>query len=198
MSNNIEADEYSILHALKVRGFTEAQPLSESTGLTTSDVANLLAKAVEDGYVKHRTGRITGYLLTADGRARHTQLRHIVVTADQISALEPAYESFLAPNKEFKAVTTDWQLVAAGDIGVVLPRLTEVHAQLSSVLTAASSAIKRFASYQPRFDRSFEAFSNGDGQALAAPMTESYHDVWMELHEDLLTTLGHERTDKDE
>lgn len=198
MSINVEADEYSILHALKVRGFTEAQPLSESTGLATAEIEKILAKAVEDGHVKHRTGRITGYLLTADGRKRHAQLRANVLTTDEISALEPAYESFLTPNKEFKAVTTDWQLVAAGDISVVLPRLTAVHEQLSLVLTAASSAMKRFSYYQPRFDRSFEAFSNGDGKALAAPMTDSYHDVWMELHEDLLTTLGRERTDKDE
>ena len=198
MSINVEADEYSILHTLKVRGFTDLQPLSESAGLSTADIEKLLAKAVEDGYVKHRTGRITGYMLTKEGRARHAQLRDAVVTKEEISALQSAYEAFLGPNREFKTVTTDWQLVADGDIGVILPRLTEVHAQLSSVLTAAASAMKRFAYYQPRFDRSFQAFSNGDGKALAAPMSDSYHDVWMELHEDLLTTLGHERTDKDE
>jgi hypothetical protein len=29
----------------------------------------------------------------------------------------------------------------------------------------------------------------GDERWLTTPMIGSYHDVWMELHEDLLTTL---------
>ena len=41
-------------------------------------------------------------------------------------------------------------------------------------------------------------FRDGDDDALAKPLSGSYHDVWMELHEDLLATLGRERTDADE
>ncbi len=43
-----------------------------------------------------------------------------------------------------------------------------------------------------------DAFRGGDDDALAKPLSGSYHDVWMELHEDLLATLGRERTDADE
>jgi hypothetical protein len=35
--------------------------------------------------------------------------------------------------------------------------------------------------------------ADGDTAAFARPMSHSYHDVWMELHEDLLLTLGRER-----
>jgi hypothetical protein len=52
--------------------------------------------------------------------------------------------------------------------------------------------------YQPRLNSALTAFSDGNTEALARPMTGSYHDVWMELHEDLLLALARQRTDEDE
>jgi hypothetical protein len=33
----------------------------------------------------------------------------------------------------------------------------------------------------------------GDRAAFTAPLVESYHTVWFELHQDLLLTLGRQR-----
>ncbi len=33
----------------------------------------------------------------------------------------------------------------------------------------------------------------GDARAFTAPLAESYHTVWFELHQDFLLTLGLER-----
>ncbi len=198
MSIKVEIDEFHILHALKVRGFADAEQLSESVGMHAADIHSFLTTAGENGLVKHRSGRIKGFTLTSSGRDRHSQLLEAAVTTDRITALNPIYEAFLVPNRQFKKVTTDWQLIAKGDIGVVLPRLIDVHAQVSSILASASAVMNRFEYYQPRFDRSLNAFRSGEGGALARPLSDSYHDIWMELHEDLLTTLARERTDADE
>ncbi len=36
----------------------------------------------------------------------------------------------------------------------------------------------------------------GDSQWFTSPAVESYHTVWFELHEDLLQTLGINRSDE--
>jgi len=42
-----------------------------------------------------------------------------------------------------------------------------------------------------------EAVQAGDHERLAAPLRDSYHDVWMELHQDLLLSLDRQRTAAD-
>lgn len=66
------------------------------------------------------------------------------------------------------------------------------------LVDAVSRVAPRFAIYRTRFESKLAAFRSGDTDALAKPLTGSYHDVWMELHEDLLATLGRERTEHDE
>ena len=76
-------------------------------------------------------------------------------------------------------------------------RLVALHGQVSDVLSVATQAVSRFGHYQARLERPLSAYRAGDATALAKPMTGSYHDVWMELHEDFLSTLGHERSEAD-
>lgn len=192
-------EEFAVLHGLRTRGMSSAEPVADSTGLARTEVQHILDDAVARGLARSRVGgRVQGYMLTSTGRDRHTALRAQHVTETVEERLLPAYEAFLAPNRDFKALTTRWQTEAAGDVGTVLPELVRVHAQLGDVLVSAASALPRMKTYQPRFDNGLEAFRNGDPDALAKPMSDSYHDVWMELHEDFLLTLGRGRSEEDE
>lgn len=191
--------EFDVLHALRVRGLAVVEPLAESVGRPADEVQAVLTDLVDRGLAKCRTGgKLQGYMLTASGRSRHLELRDDEVDEQSRAALAPAYEAFLSPNRSFKEVTTVWQLEAAGDISAVLPRLEAVHAAVTDVLVTAAGAVPRLSGYQPRLDRALASFRDGDGGALARPMSGSYHDVWMELHEDLLLTMGRERSDADE
>ena len=95
-----------------------------------------------------------------------------------------------------KQLTTDSQLGAVAE-EVVLARLEEVHGRVSEVLSTAAASAPRFAVYDERFSAALRRVRDGDAGALAKPMSGSYHDVWMELHEDLLAMLGEERTEAD-
>ncbi|MBV6755106.1 MarR family transcriptional regulator [Rhodococcus opacus] len=192
-------EEFDVLHRLRVSGLATAEPLVQGTGHSRQTIQSILDDAVARGLAKSRTGgRVEGYMLTSQGRERHTELRARQVSVNEVEALTIAYEAFLAPNREFKQLTTEWQTEAAGDTGRILPRLVQLHEQLGKVLSFAVSATPRMKHYQPQFDSAIAAFRGGDTGALARPMSGSYHDVWMELHEDLLVTLGRERTDADE
>lgn len=192
-------EEFTVLHGLRTRGMSSAEPVADSTGLARPEVQRVLDDAVARGLARSRTGgRVQGYMLTSTGRDRHMALRTQHITGAVEERLVPVYEAFLEPNRDFKAITTRWQTEADGDVRTVLSDLLQVHARLGDVLASAALALLRMKTYQPRFDSALAAFRNGDSDALAKPMSDSYHDVWMELHEDFLLTLGRGRSEEDE
>jgi hypothetical protein len=48
-----------------------------------------------------------------------------------------------------------------------------------------------------RHDDAVTAVEGGDVRRFTTPLAESYHDVWMELHHDLLASFDRERTAAD-
>ncbi|OOL33572.1 hypothetical protein GQ85_00460 [Rhodococcus rhodochrous] len=193
-----EKDEFEVLHGLRIKGMTQPEEIAEATGLEVDLVTEVLDGAVAQERARHRTGgKVQGYMLTASGRDRHQSLRADNLP-DDVTELTAAYEAFLGPNRGFKGLTTKWQTEADGNISVVLSDLKALNDDVGEVLDLASKSIPRMATYKIRFARALQAFENGDTAALARPMSGSYHDVWMELHEDLIQTLGRERTDADE
>ncbi|MBD0860357.1 MarR family transcriptional regulator [Gordonia sp. zg691] len=192
------AEEFDALHGLRIKGMTQPEEIAVATGLDAGLVERVLDDAVEKGNARKRTGgRVQGYMLTAPGRERHAELRAAHGPTD-LDGLAAAYDAFLAPNREFKALTTKWQTEADGDVSVVLPGLLALDENVGKVLALASRSVPRMGLYGSRFHAALDKFRSGETSALARPMSGSYHDVWMELHEDLLLTLGRERTDADE
>ncbi|OUC80301.1 hypothetical protein [Gordonia lacunae] len=193
-----EKDEFEVLHGLRIKGMTQPEEVAESTGLDKGLVTEILDGAVECERARHRTGgKVQGYMLTAAGRERHQALRTAGVP-ESLTELTAAYVAFLGPNRGFKALTTKWQTEADGDTSVVLPDLRALNADVGEVVDLAAESLPRMTTYKTRFARALGAFETGDAAALARPMSGSYHDVWMELHEDLIQVLGRERTDADE
>jgi DNA-binding MarR family transcriptional regulator len=192
-------DEYTSLHMVKVKGFASAEAVAGSLGVDPGDVDPLLSSAVDRGHVKKREGRLSGYTLTAAGRERHEELRRVAVDDGIAASLGEAYEAFLKPNHEFKQLTTDWQLRDEGaDTAPLLAKLDQMQVKVCDIVNIAAGVEPRFGVYRTRFTSALDRLHQGDASAFARPMSDSYHDVWMELHEDLVASLGHTRTDADE
>ena len=195
-------DEFTVLHLVKVKGFASADQVAFRIDGTESQgalVEPLLKAATESGHAKYREGRLTGYMLTPEGKERHTALRDAAITPDVKAALAAVYEGFLGPNREFKQLTTDWQLREPGsDTAPYLDRLAKIDETVAGLVERAAVVVPRYAAYLPRFERAVAKLEAGDATAFARPMTDSYHDIWMELHEDLISALGHQRTEADE
>jgi DNA-binding MarR family transcriptional regulator len=189
------SDEFEVLQTIRCRGVAAAERIAASTGLAVGSVEAVLTAAEESGFVKLRQGKVSGVSLTPTGRARLVLLTRDSVTSDQLAAIAVAYDAFLGPNRELKSLVTAWQ--ASQDAAAALAALQAVHADVTRVIMQAAAAQPRFRRYQPRLRRALESFRSGDVAALARPLSESYHDVWMELHEDLLTTMGRTRSDAD-
>lgn len=185
-----------LLHAVRIRGMASVQDLAGVTAIGVDALEKLLDDAAAEGLVRHRTGVLTGWSMTPAGRDEHGARTRADL---EESGLEPrlalAYEQFLALNESFKAVCTTWQLEdkPPGCVSSV----EEIHGALTVVIDELCGIDARFGTYAERFGSALERLKNGDTDALTKPLSGSYHDVWMELHQDLLLTLGRERSAAD-
>lgn len=196
---------FLILHGLKLKGFAEDEALSICTGVRVEAVTKTLNELQAEGLILHRDGRISGFALTASGRVTHGEhLGADVLASGQQSLLHANYETFLPLNAELLAVCTAWQVVdieknvlndhsdAAYDAQVI-GHLVSINEQVKPTTAALGEALSRFAPYQSRFDAALVRVKAGEREYFAKPILDSYHTVWMELHEDLLKSLNIDR-----
>ncbi|MHB8468074.1 MAG: MarR family transcriptional regulator [Acidimicrobiales bacterium] len=196
-------DRFLVAHSLRLKGFVAATVIAEMHGLGVDEVQAHLEVLRADGHAKLRDGRISGWSLTPSGR-----MAHAAACAADLSSRQPlveaAYRRFLTLNEPFLALCGDWQLRGGPDQlndhtdaaydASVIARLIEVDASVQPVLVDLSAEMARFGGYAPRLAGACKRIESGERDWFTGAMIDSYHTVWFELHEDLLSTLGIERS----
>lgn len=196
------------LHCLRIKGVAEAEVLATATGLGVELITSSLTDLVEQELAQHRVGVLTGWRPTALG-VQHDDawLSQELEATGARGPLEEAYRSFLLLNPELLTACTAWQLVDAGDGSMtpndhtdrsydagVVAHLAEIHRRVQPVVSELIRRMPRFAPYLPRLQTALDHVQAGDGDWFTRPLLDSYHQVWFELHQDLLSTLGLDRT----
>jgi DNA-binding MarR family transcriptional regulator len=192
-----------VLHGLRLRGFAEAAAVAEAAGLDIDDVAKRLDAFDADGYVRYRRGRVSGWTLTAAGRAHGERLlAEELDAAGARGAVAAAYRRFLERNTEMLGVCTEWQMreVDGRQVvndhrdpdhdAVVVAHLADLDRHVQPVCAELADLLTRFASYPPRLANALAKVGAGEVDWFTRPTIDSYHTVWFELHENLLATLG--------
>lgn len=197
---------FPVLHALTVKGVASEAALSEVTGLNEDEITAEVEDMLQAGLIRRRKGRIGGLSLLDLGRAEHGTLLRNDVGSEAKLVLAEVYEAFLPVNARFKDLCTRWQLRgsepndhtdSAYDAGVI-GELAALHVEAITFLEPGTQAVARLGRYPVRLAAAFERIKSGEAAAFTRPLSGSYHDVWMELHQDLLTSLGRTRNAGDE
>lgn len=192
-----------VLHGLRLAGFKGADKVAELVGLDLTLVEAELAGFADAGWAHYREGRISGWSLTAEGRAEGERRLLAELTAagcrDQVHG---CYRRFLALNEQMLAVCTDWQMTTPETLndhsdatydGKVIARLADLDGAVQPICTELASHLERFTGYGGRLASALAKVQAGDVDWFTKPMIPSYHTVWFELHEDLLATLTIDR-----
>ena len=79
----------------------------------------------------------------------------------------------------------------------VVDRLKALDERAGAVVRRLARAVPRFARYRPRLRDALRQVEGGGHEWFTSPRIDSYHTVWMQMHEDLLTTLGLRREDEE-
>jgi hypothetical protein len=137
-----------------------------------------------------------------------------VSTVSSLLRLEPGSETeqkvyqlftaFLPINRRLREVCTDWQRLPDGspnehtdavwDAGV-RDRLETVDNQIGRIIKRLAAIEPSFEHYRGDLTEALERFDAGDSSALTSPLSQSYHNVWMWLHQELLLMLGISRAE---
>jgi hypothetical protein len=139
------------------------------------------------------------------GREAHQAWARVESGSEAEAVAQRGYERFLALNTELIRVCHDWQ-VQPGNIPNdhrdarydwdVIDRLRTLDERATPVVRRIGRDIERFDAYAGRLRGALKRVDNGEHDWFTSPRIDSYHTVWMQLHEDLLLALGLERKDE--
>ncbi len=140
-----------------------------------------------------------GCMLTDEGVRRHEELLEVERESIDREGVAALYERFLAVNQPTKSKCADWQKLADDDLDgrfTIATDLQDILERVSVTLTRTADLLPRFAGYAPRLRGALDKVLEGQSEFLTSPRVESFHNVWMEAHEDYLVTLGISREEE--
>ncbi|RJL22959.1 transcriptional regulator [Bailinhaonella thermotolerans] len=199
-----------VLHAVRLSGFADTPVIARRYDLGAAETEEALLDAEAFGWVERTAFAGTaGWSLTERGRAENERLLAAELAntggADEVHAV---HREFLPLNALVLRACTDWQLrPAAGDRlapndhsdpawdARVLRELDGVDRALAPLAARLESVLPRFRGYDDRFAAALARARAGEAAWVDSSDVDSCHRVWFELHEDLIATLGLDRSE---
>jgi hypothetical protein len=172
------------LVSLVVRGMVRGAP---------DDALNEL---VERGYALVKGPII---MPTPEGTAAAGELLRIASGSAEEGELNKLFDAFLPINRRLRDVCSAWQTRPDGTVNdhndasyddAVRERLDDVHSSIGPVLRRLGGVDESLSGYRPRLQAALDRFDHGENNWLASPLIDSYHTVWMHLHQQLILMLG--------
>ncbi len=199
MSPHRSAPELLVLQSLRLAGAADVGRIADRSFLATDLIEDQVRAARVDGQIETvELGPSRSLVLTAAGHAR---LRDLLAdeldTADAGATVRAVLEDFERRiNDEMVRAVSDWQRAtpaAAAPLGL-LAELEVLGAELRRVLGPLTSLLPRFGRYPAQYGIALRRAQDGDLRWIAGIGNLSCHTVWAELHQDLLSSAGRERT----
>ena len=139
-----------------------------------------------------------GMMLSAEGREWVAEQLAAERSAADQAALNASYNHFMELNHRFKELVSNWQLMTADEQSddrwsELVASVATIDAELAPVIEETAIHVARLGSYAGRFRRALAEMRGGDTSMLASPLKDSYHTVWFEYHEELITAGGRDR-----
>jgi hypothetical protein len=190
---------FTLLHAVRLRGLLQVEELHREHG---SHTAVIVTQLVDEGLVTPVRASIR---ITTKGRELHEAWARVPSGTAIEDALRRGYDRFLRLNAEFLRLCHDWQ-VRPGNVPnvhddvrydwAVVDRLGRIDERVAPILRRVARSLERFDEYPRRLRRARKRVEDGEQDWFTSPRVDSYHTVWMQVHEDLLLALGLERKDE--
>lgn len=208
MERDITREE--VLHILNIKGFVVPNDLAPLLFTTPEKVASVLDAAVADGLAAVIGGSALAgmFQLTADGKAVGAE--RIAADRDNwgVENATKALDELVPYDQRMKQIVTGWQMrevdgqPALNDHSdeahddKVLSDFRALHEDTTVWLAGLAEGLPRLSLYRDRLERAAEGVAAGDTDYLASPRIDSFHNVWFELHEDLIRLAGRTREEE--
>jgi pyruvate,orthophosphate dikinase len=200
-----QATRGAMVRLLSLKGF--ATPDAAAAALRTSedDASQILDRMTADGLVKMMGPMFS---LSDDGKAIAGELLRKDREEWGADRAEAGLDSFIPLDGRVKVIVTAWQMREINSAPVlndhtdaeydaaVLADLAALHIDANAWLAGLTGELPRLGAYVARLGRAAGLVDGGDYEYIASPRLDSYHNVWFELHEDLILLAGRTREDE--
>jgi pyruvate,orthophosphate dikinase len=200
-----DIDRDTLIRTLAIKGFVTTDALAEIFGVSEDAVGAALDGLVADGLVL-----LAGpmFQLTDDGKSVADELNATDQQSWGLDHATAALDSFLEIDGRMKEIVTAWQMkqidgeVVLNDHSdadydtAVLADFAALAADADGWLAPLTNGLARLALYGTRLSRAAGLVAGGDHQYIASPRLDSYHNIWFELHEDLILLAGRTREEE--
>jgi pyruvate,orthophosphate dikinase len=194
-----------VVRGLLIKGFVTPDALAAAFQTTEEEAGVLLDQLTADGLAE-LTGAM--FKLTPDGRALGTEM--IVIDREHWGAAnaERALDTFVPLDGRLKEIVTAWQMRDVDGQPVlndhtnaeydakVLSDLASFYEDAVAWLQPLCDGLPRLSTYAARLENAASLVTTGDHVYIASPRVDSYHNIWFELHEDLILLAGKTREDE--
>jgi hypothetical protein len=183
--------QFLVLNSLYLKKMASMADLAAISGLSTDEVEPMVSGFVEQDWVLDLGGEL---IVQPDGMAEVEGYYQQNFSAPaQREGLAQWYSRFESINGRFIKLVTDWQ-ETEGD-AKVQDRVIATVERLVKSLGEITQLVPRYTGYIRRFERSIALVDQGNLDFVCTPTVDSLHNIWFELHEDVLLALGKERTE---
>jgi len=196
---------YDVLNVVALKKMASAPAVADTVGLAAAAVDGVFAMLAEQGLVVVAGGAALPTdaaepALKAAAGQRYAKLR---ADADVLAQVE----RFETVNSQFLKTISAWQQVDVGGRAVandhadaeyddkIIGRIDKLVSRLDPLIDALAVHDARFTGYGRRFTTAMGEVDSGRHDYVSSPTLNSVHTVWFEFHEDLLRTLGRDRTE---
>jgi hypothetical protein len=197
--------DYDVLNVVALKKMAAAPTVAHVTGHEPAEVERVFDDLAERGLVVIAGGAA---LPTDDAdpvlKAAAGVIYAHVRSDPDIAGLVEKFETI---NARFLTTMSSWQQIDVGGRKVVndhsdpaydekvIERLDRLVLRLNPLMTALAVHDERFGLYPRRFRGALDGIASGRHELVSSPTEDSVHNIWFEFHEDLLRTIGRERTE---
>lgn len=199
------ADVEAMIRLLSIKGFATPDSAAAALGTTEDNASALLDQMTADGLVS-----MMGSMFSLSGDGKSVAAEFLAADREEWGAdrATAGLDGFIPLDQRLKVIVTAWQMMEVDGVPVlndhtdadydaaVLAELEVLHVDAGAWLAALRDELPRLASYSARLDRAADLVAGGDHDYIASPRLDSYHNVWFELHEDLILLAGRTREDE--
>jgi hypothetical protein len=187
----IPDDEFAVLNAVYLRKMVTTEAMATITGLDEQTVASHITALSERGLVADVGGGncmleqpagVRGAIDAYDDR--YAELRND-------AEVEAWYQRFESLNGQFLTAISAWQ--TSGEDAGALDKLLRLVDRQIKALTSFAATVPRYQRYADRLTAAVDKVESGHSEFITSLSVDSVHNVWFELHEDILTLLGRPR-----
>ncbi|MGD9988326.1 hypothetical protein [Pseudonocardia sp.] len=197
--------DYDVLNVVALKKMATAPVVATASGVAQADVEATFDRLAAQGLVVVAGGAALPTDAAGPALADAAATRYAAVRED--AGIGGLVDRFETVNTQFLTTMSAWQQIDVGGRKVandhsdseyddkVIARLDKLVARLGPLLDALSGHDPRFGGYPARFSAALDRIDRGEHEYVSSPTLDSVHNVWFEFHEDLLRTLGRERTE---